>query len=461
DHLSQNWAKLHTQLHAYTATVFQNQAGQPSDELAVIAQTLAATQDVSKRTATALASAHAELNQLATTDQIDTFQAVLKEVDDQLSLLSDYLGFWQALALPGAHQITLVQLDNHTPRTGGGTVVGFDNLVMRDGRLESATYATASQAAELSKIAANLPAALTDALNQTNLDADDFSPLANVTFDRSFADATPVLRQVVASAYNFNADLVVAVNEGALSAWSQLFAVAPQLSAVHQALAVATPDQLTAFWQLLTSELDQRTFQFATTDASLDQALATHNLYTDAARIKCPNFDTKVCYLDAFSQSDNYLTPALLTQEITHQVTLSLEKTTHQRHLVLTNQSETTAAVDFWRLNLPTGAQIVSLNRDNRAFELTDGAYLLRLGPGSTTTLDITYEIPRPITSSDFTYSLYHAVQSGLSDQNVKLVVKNNLPYSPQLITPSAVTSGNDIRFTTLPGRNFLGAVVY
>ena len=151
----------------------------------------------------------------------------------------------------------------------------------------------------------------------------------------------------------------------------------------------------------------------------------------------------------------------IITQEITHQVTLSLEKTTHQRHLVLTNQSETTAAVDFWRLNLPTGAQIVSLNRDNRAFELTDGAYLLRLGPGSTTTLDITYEIPRPITSSDFTYSLYHAVQSGLSDQNVKLVVKNNLPYSPQLITPSAVTSGNDIRFTTLPGRNFLGAVVY
>ncbi|MBQ6437902.1 hypothetical protein IJJ12_00800, partial [bacterium] len=130
DHLSQNWAKLHTQLHAYTATVFQNQAGQPSDELAVIAQTLATAQDVSKRTATALASAHAELNQLATTDQIGTFQAVLKEVDDQLSLLSDYLGFWQALALPGAHQITLVQLDNHTPRTGGGTVVGFDNLVM-------------------------------------------------------------------------------------------------------------------------------------------------------------------------------------------------------------------------------------------------------------------------------------------------------------------------------------------
>ncbi|MBQ6449794.1 hypothetical protein IJJ08_02735 [bacterium] len=473
--------RLEGSLDTYFATAWQNQSGSVASELKILRQTLGLAQEELANAKRLFADARLSLHELTDDTHLNTFAISLNELESEFQLLNKYLSFLEAAANIDNLPITLVIMDNNVARTGGGLILGVANLTFEHGSYKGLEFLTTTQLINASNIKINSPHQLAD------IDSVETSGLHNLTFARDFNETAILLTQDLSGAMTFKPRLIVGVNLDTIADLERLLAgrlvnetlknTAPAHTTSENEIALGSVlseldlqiNRLAAtrgdeFVKLLLNNFDNQAFQFYSVSDTLKDAITSAGLRSDAASVRCPGgFGSSVCYLDTFVQNEDYLgSNTGLTRETTHEIVLASGLTRHHRTVVFTNNSPVQVVNDYLTFSLPLGATLESLTLDQEAVELDeDDALILTLAPGQSQTLEIGYRLDRTIANSDFTYSFYNQHQNGSPDQNLKVIIVSEVPYTPRIIAPTAVTSSDTITFGQPGAESFFGAVVY
>ena len=478
--LIDRYHRLEDHASTYLATLTAQQSGDVYSEVQILEQMLTPTSDDLKTVRRLLTDESADLLTVAKSTQLETFATQLDLLEQRLKLIKEYLPFLEVLASQQKLTIAAVFLDDQTPRTGGGLIMGTSKITLTHGSLEIAPVATAGAIIAHSPISVHTPHQL-EKVKTTETDG-----LRNLTFHREFPEVAILLGQDLNSSLGYTPDLTVSINLTTLSRLETLLLGTPATETIAARIGALTTAQrelaLAETWDIVSAalvgvqsekapalfyhflqDLDDHAFQFFTTNDSLNSAITKAGLADGTTSVLCPNFDTSICFLDTFAQHDDYLAAnSGLTQEVTHEIELTQKQTHHQRTIDFVNTNQKETAIDYLTFDLPVGATLESLSRDGRTVELDeDNAYTLTLGPGESTSLRLKFSLEHIITSSNFTYSFYDQHQNGFPDQKLKVIVQRQIPYAPRIIGPSAITSGSSINFVSPGSRSFFGAIVF
>ncbi|MBQ6436150.1 hypothetical protein IJJ27_01140 [bacterium] len=479
NNLSLHYQELNRRLANFFAVSWQNQNGDPAQELEIVTQTLTLALEDYEDTQRQFTANQTTLAPLANQQQLLYFTNNFASLGEQLHQLQNYLPLLQDISNRSELHLSLVGLDDNVARTGGGLILGVDNLTFNAGKLVGSEIITTDEIATRSSIKAELPSQL------ASRQATSSAGLANLTFARDFASVASLLDPILQSGHDFQPDLVVSMNLDTLDRLQSLLFSSDSsplkvtastqdnhdnqifwqqtLSGLHRTLAQLSPAQAPAFLHALFSEFTAQNLQFVSLDDNLHQTLLSAGLFSGSTGVLCPSgFGSSTCILDTFVAHEDALTAnPQLQQQVNHQIILTSEETTHRRTMVFTNDSSHDVS-QYLTFSLPQGATLDSLDLDGRLIKLDNhDAYTLALKPGQTVTLTLTCSLPRSITSSDFTYSFYNEHQNGLANQSLQISIKTDLPYIPRIIAPSAINNQDGVIFNVKDGQDFLGALVF
>ena len=415
----------------------------------------------------------------------NNFAKYLLSANKNLTLLEKNLPLLTNLLEREAVSTAAILFDSYALRQGGGTIYGYALKKIAPGVKELKVYDVARVASD-SAIKINLPEKLA---KQDVISNSDASGLANLAFERSFADTAALSGQVLTSALGAKIDLFLGVSFTASSRLTTVLSgeatketlqklqqqvaysrgrevgLISHLNAANTALAVANQETILSkyFYEFL-SLLSEGEILLYSSDDELAKQISSLHYGADLDDINCPtSFGTKTCFLDIVSQHDNYLQAnSLLTQTVSHTVELTPAATTHVRKIVFDNTKSQQAALDYLSFSLPHTARVEALVVDEVREKLDQNqGVMLTIPAGESSVVSLTFTIQRDISENDLTYSFYQQHQFGLSGQKTQVIINNRLPYAQKIIAPSAINEQKSIIFNPQIDKSFQGAVVF
>jgi hypothetical protein len=481
-----NSNKLHKQLGRTLGVAWQNQPGTLVDEWQIVAQSLSQTLDVVSQLQAALGRQENYLVTLSDLTTVTDFKTRLGQLNTDLQTLKRQLPVWQSLAQEEELRLSLILFDNNVARRGGGEVLGYVHTTLQKGKLSAVTIQPMSEVLSAASLEINTPLVLSE-YGETALEA---TSAYNLAFARDFSATSALSAQFLGSAgvptptvlasLNLNTISVleaVTNKKDAAAVLSSLRSdvrgvtlkckektLISHLNTLHTNLSKLDEMSLNQMFFAILNQLNSGEMLLYSTRDDLATAFANAGLTGEAANILCPaGFGTELCFLDTFTQTDDYLDVNVdLSQTITHTIELTPEQTKHTRRIVFDNQAGKRSAGDYLSFDLPVGAKVESLQVNGELVDFDgDKSLAVVVGAGEQTTVELVAALERTINKNDTTYSFYNQAQSGLLGQSVQVIIVNKLPYSPKIIAPSAVNEQKNIIFNQLTGQNFQGAVVF
>lgn len=483
NHINKN-LRLEKQIKSYYGVIWQKQAGDAVAEVKIISQLLDSLIQEASNLQALFFKQKNTFSQYVSDEDLEFFTTQLSAHQQKLFALKKHLPLLEQISSIPDLNLSLILMDDRYPRSAGGLLTNVVNLKSNYGSLNNPKYHLITQISSNSALAVATPSAL-KASNFSNK-----SGLHNLSFNRSFGETAALSTQIIDKSLDFKPELIIGLNlntlikmralingESYTQAHSSIYkdinfktnqelegVFSLYLKNLYEDLVALDYNLIIPAFNLIIEGLNQTAIQLHSTIPELIPLISQLNLDNDPNNIMCPSsLGSETCYLDAIAQSDNYLHQhSNLNQEINHTIDLAPEKTTHTRTIVYDNTLSNEAANTYLSFILPYGSTISSFQVDDKNKSLDEyngSSILIKAGQSSVVVLE--FYLSRPIMKNNFTYSFYNQFQHGVSNQNLRVIVENNLPHSPKIIAPTAISEQKKIIFSTKENQSFHGAIAF
>lgn len=474
---------FNSQVYRLYRTAFQKEPGDVVQEINLVDQAAATLITSLSDVEVDFTSAQKPLQAFIPFNQLNQFKEEITNYKNQLLLWQKYQDIFLVLAQQNQLRIALLLLDNTHLLNQGGQFLALQNLVFSHGEIINTDFISTSELLNNKATKIDNPFIFQESA------ATAAAGLYNSPYQEKFADFYHILDKIIPNATS-EPDLAVSFN---LNSYTQLAAavtgreleeifspIVSQLTTLNlqerenffinlqqnlgQVITnLSDQEQVVNLLFALLEQFNQQEMLFASRQPALKDLIESTNLNHQLNTRACPSaLGGNVCYIDSFVQLRSLLSSSeLIPLQINHIVALNPQETVHARTLTYQNLSPFDSMETITFL-LPE--QTIDLNFSINGKELLsnqDGSYLLTIPAGEKLTAVLTYVIPRSLDQNNFVYSFAEQKQSGAYNQAVTVSFKNNLPYSPKIIAPSATIDGKKITFVSYNRANFLGAVAF
>lgn len=471
------------QVNRLYRTILQKEPGDVIQEINLVDQAL--TNAVSSLNDVDLAfnQAQKKLQTFVSVEDLTQFKDQLTAYKTQLLLWKKYKDLFIVLAQQDKINLALLVLDNVHLLNQGGQFIGAQNLNFSQGKIVESHFVYAHSFANAKAIKIDNPIIFKD------LSATSAAGLYNSPYQENFSDFYQTISKTISSA-TAEPDLVISLN---FNSFSQLAAPITNRKASeifsqieNQLNSLSLPerenfafnlnqnlgqiianlndrDQVVAFFFALLKQFNQQEMLFASHQPALKDLIESANLNHQLNTRSCPSsLGGNVCYIDSFVQLRSLLSGEnLIPLQIDHVVVLNPQETVHARTLTYQNQNKIDSRET---INFLLPEQTIDVNFSlNGKDQLpnTDGSYSILVPAGQQLSAVLTYVVPRSLEQNNFVYSFAEQKQSGAYNQTVSVSFKNNLPYNPKVVAPSATIDGKKITFNSFSEAGFLGAIAF
>lgn len=471
------------QINRLYRTIFQKESGDVVQEINLVDQALANVVNSLNDVDLAFNQAQKNLQASISVEDLIQFKDQSVAYKTQLLLWKKYKDLFIALAQQDKINLALLVLDNTRLLSQGGQFVGLQNLNFSQGKIIGNHFTYAHSFANAKTIKIDNPIIFKD------LSATAAAGLYNSPYQESFSDFYQTISKTISSA-TAEPDLAISLN---LNSFSQLAApitnrkaseifsqIENQTSSLSlferenfafnlnqnlgQIIAnLNDQDKIVAFFFALLEQFNQQEMLFASHQPALKDLIESANLNHQLNTRACPSsLGGDVCYIDSFVQFRSLLSgESLIPLQINHVVALNPQETVHARTLTYQNLNQTNS-LETINFLLPEQTIDVSFSLNGKVqLPNVDGSYLVSIPAGQQVSAVLTYVVPRSLEQNNFVYSFAEQKQSGAYNQTVSVSFKNNLPYNPKVIAPSATIDGKKITFNSFNNAGFLGAIAF
>ncbi len=477
---------LETQINRLYRTLIQKESGDMVQEINLVDQTLNTTLGSLNHTETQLNNAQNNLQTFIPLNNLSQFKEEITAYKNKLLLWQKYKNFFLALAQQENLNLALLLLDNTHLLNQGGQFLATQDLIFAKGQFVNNDFSSTSQLL-------NKQTAKSIKIDNPKIFQDSAATAAaglyNAPYQEKFADFYNLFEKTITPtasepdlvmSFNFNSYAQLAASATGQET-SEIFSqIETQLSSLtllerenftlklHQNLGqiltdLKSQDQAVSLLFTFLEQLNQQEMLFASRQPAIKDLIESANLNHQLNSRSCPSaLGGSTCYIDSFVQLRSFLSgESLVPLQINHLVALNPQETVHARTLTYQNASSTSSSETITFI-LPE--QTIDVNFSiNGEIQLPnlDGSYSVAIPSQERLTAVLTYVIPRSLEQNNFVYSFAEQKQSGAYNQKVAVSFKNNLPYSPKVIAPSATIDGKKITFVSGQETNFLGAVAF